>query len=103
MKHVRNKLKVAAVTQKLAGLDARAALASKKEMALRLSNVYDILKAAEHGQRAAIMRPGFNVWPPKELADTDADELGGDHFADDWDAVLIREKAYAAVTTPSTN
>jgi hypothetical protein len=28
------------------------------------------------------MRPGFNVWPPAALADTDADEFGGDHFAD---------------------
>lgn len=40
---------------------------------------------------------GFNVLPPKDLADSDADPYRGDHFCSSWDAVLIRSQAYAAI------
>lgn len=36
---------------------------------------------------------GFNVWPPKTLADHD-DPFEGDHYANDWDDVLERVQAY---------
>jgi hypothetical protein len=49
--------------------------------------------AAEHGVDIQSMRPGFNVWPPKDLPD-DADEYSGDHYVNEWDEVLERVKAY---------
>lgn len=57
--------------------------------------------AAQLGVEIEQLRPGFNVWPPKELMDTDDDEFKGDHYADDWDGVLERVKAYGAAVESS--
>lgn len=55
--------------------------------------------AVEHGIEIELLRPGFNVWPPRTLAD-DADEFGGDHYVHDWNEVYERVKTYVAATAP---
>lgn len=37
---------------------------------------------------------GFNVWPPKGLADEN-DPFAGDHYATDWTEVLEHMQGYA--------
>lgn len=57
--------------------------------------------AAQLGVEIEALRPGFNVWPPKAIADTDKDEFKGDHYAENWDDVLERVKAYGAAVGSS--
>ena len=53
--------------------------------------------AQKHCIEIEALRPGFNVWPPASVADTDRDPFAGDHYADDWQEVAVMVKQYAAI------
>jgi len=56
--------------------------------------------AATHGIEIQPLKPGFNVWPPKALAE-EADPFPGDHYANDGDEALERVNAYVAAISPA--
>lgn len=56
--------------------------------------------AASHDIEIEQLKPGFNVCPLKALAE-EAGEFAGDHYANDWDEVLERVRAYVAALAPA--
>jgi len=63
-------------------------------------------KAREEAQRLAnehqieierLRGGGFNVWPPKGLADS-LDPHSGDHYCCDWSEVVVMVRAYAQLS-----
>lgn len=81
--------------------DAFKAPRQRQADAYRVSRPAAKKLALTHDIEIKPMKPGFNVWPPKALAE-EADPFPGDHYANDWDEVLERVNAYVAATSPVT-